>query len=277
MKENTLATITRFTVQILFFIFLPALFSAAFSGVKYIANQMSGHELIVWNPFIATLVVLLAFTAFFGRFFCGYACAFGSLGDWLFACSSFILRKLGKKMPQLPDKAVSVLLYLKYLILVGVIVACLLRVYAAVSPADPWGLFASLRTGDFSMGGKMWAAVTLGLIVIGMVCVERFFCLFLCPLGAVFALLPQFPPMLYNRKKEACISGCTLCAKTCPASITLGETHSKYGDCFQCGKCSVKCPKNNIKQGFGKLKGTEIWLVILKSAILFALCYPIMN
>jgi polyferredoxin len=269
--------ITRLAVQIVFFIFLPALFSAAFNGVKYLADQVSRHELIVSNPFIATLVALLAFTVFFGRFFCGYACAFGSLGDWLFACFAFARNRAGKKVLKLPDKAIAALLYLKYLILIGVVIACFLNVYASFSHADPWGLFASLRTGVFSIEGKEWAAVTLGLIVIGMIFVERFFCMFLCPLGAVFALLPMFPLMVFNRKKEGCIPGCTLCTKTCPASISLGEAHSKYDDCFQCGTCSMKCPKSNIRLGLRKLKGTEIWLVALKSAILFALCYPLMN
>jgi polyferredoxin len=110
-----------------------------------------------------------------------------------------------------------------------------------------------------------------------MVFVERFFCLFLCPMGAVFALLPLFPPLIFNRKKEACIPGCAQCTKTCPAAISLGEPHSKYGDCFQCGKCAVKCPKGNVRPGVRALEGTEIWLVALKSALLFALCYPIMH
>ncbi|MDR1495860.1 MAG: 4Fe-4S binding protein, partial [Clostridiales Family XIII bacterium] len=162
---------------------------------------------------------------------------------------------------------------LKYLILVGIIVACLLNVYASVGAADPWGVFASFRAGSFSVDGKMLAAVVLGGIVIGMFLVERFFCLFLCPMGAVFSLPPMVPIFLYNRNREECIPGCSLCIKTCPASISLGGSRSKHGECFQCGKCGAVCPKGNVRQGFRKLKGTEIWLVALKAAALFALCY----
>jgi polyferredoxin len=295
-KKPTAHSVARLAIQIVFFIFLPSLFSVAFNGVKYVADQIFRHETIAWNPFLATLTALAVFTVLFGRFFCGYACAFGSLGDWLFACSAFIRKKVGKKTGKeaggraggktgkeafkLPDKAIAALLYLKYLILIGVVIACLLNVYSFIGPADPWGLFASLRAGGaggLTLDGREWAAAALGAIVVGMLFVERFFCMFLCPMGAAFALLPMLPLTIYGRKKEDCIPGCSLCVRTCPASISLGEARGGYGDCFQCGKCAARCPKGNVRPGFRKLKGTEIWLAVLKAAALFAVCHPIMK
>jgi polyferredoxin len=276
MKGN-FHRITRLVIQAAFFILLPALFPAAFNGVKYLANQIFNQEGFSWNPFLATLVVLLASTILFGRFFCGYACAFGSLGDWLFACSAFVQKKRFKKVLTLPGKAVRGLQYLKYVILIGIVVACLTGTYSSIGPADPWELFAAFRAGVFSISGRTYMAITLGAIVVGMLFVERFFCQFLCPMGAVFALMPMLPLTIFSRKKEACIKGCSLCTKTCPADIALGEPHSKYGECFQCGKCSVKCPKENIRLGFRRLKGTEIGLTVGKAAVLIAVCYPLMN
>jgi polyferredoxin len=276
-KGVNVHSVVRLAIQIVFFVFLPSLFSAAFNGVKYIAGQIQRHEMIEWNPFLATLVVLLVFTAVFGRFFCGYACAFGSFGDWLFACSSFARKKAGKKAFKLPDRVTSVSLYLKYLVLSGIITACLLDVYPLVGRADPWEAFAVFRAGDFSLDGRGWMAVAFGLIAVGMLLVERFFCMFLCPLGAVFALLPMLPFTIYGRKREECIPGCSLCVRTCPASISLGGEHSRYGDCFQCGRCAVSCPKGNVRLGFRRLKGTEAWLAALKASVLFAVCYPVVN
>lgn len=272
-KQN----LPRLIIQIAFFISMPALFSTAFSGIKYLADQIYKTETISWNPFLATLIVLLAYTIVFGRFFCGYACAFGSLGDWLYSISAFLQKKIRKKPIMIPDKAINRLLYLKYIVLIIIVVLCLTGTYSYVSSADPWELFASFIALRFDMSGKVISAILLGGIVIGMLFVERFFCMFLCPMGAVFALMPIIPFTTFNRKKSECIPGCTLCEKTCPASISFGEKDSKYGDCFQCGRCSVKCPKENIRLGFRKFKGTEIGIVALKAALLFAICYPLMN
>jgi polyferredoxin len=277
-KQVTIrSAVTRLVIQAVFFILLPALFSAAFNGVKYLANQIGQQEAFTWNPFLAVLVVLLASTILFGRFFCGYACSFGSLGDWLFYCSAFIQKKIFKRVLTLPEKIVKGLQYLKYVILIGIVAACLTGTYSDIGPADPWELFAAFRAGNFSLGGQIYMSITFGLIVIGMLFVERFFCQFLCPMGAVFALMPLFPLTIFNRKKEDCIKGCHLCVKTCPADISLGEVHSKYGECFQCGKCSAKCPRGNIRLGFRKWRGTEIALPVAKAALLIAVSYPIMH
>jgi len=276
-REVNIHRITRFVIQVAFFVLLPALFSAAFNGVKYFANQMFKQGVFSWNPFLAILVALLVSTIVFGRFFCGYACSFGSLGDWLFSCSAFIQKKLFKKVFKLPGIAIKVLQYLKYVILIGILATCLTGTYSYIGQADPWELFGQFRAGNFSIGGQTYMAIALGLIIVGMLLVERFFCLFLCPMGAVFALMPMVPLTLFNRKKEECLKGCSLCVKNCPADISLGEPHSRHGECFQCGKCSVKCPKENVRLGFRKVKGTGIVLTLVKAALLLAVCYPLMN
>lgn len=276
-KKIQLFVIIRFLIQLVFFLCLPALFSAAFNGIKYVANQIHNQALITWNPFLTTLVVLLGFTVIFGRFFCGFACAFGSLGDWLFACSSALQKMIRKKVWKLPQKAISILSYGKYLVLAVIIALCLTGNYERISAADPWELFASFIAGNFAIATRYYALAVLLFIIIGMLLVERFFCQFLCPMGAVFALMPMFPFFTFNRQKDDCIPGCSLCTRTCPAAITFDEENSRYHDCFQCGKCSEKCPKQNLRLGIRKLRGTEIWLMIAKAAILFAICYPLMN
>jgi polyferredoxin len=241
--------VIRFIIQAGFFIFQPALFATAFAGVKYLALQIGLHKAIVWNPFLETLVALVLSTIIFGRYFCGYACAFGSLGDWIYSASAFMQKKLRKKVIRLPAKIISALQYVKYAVLLGVISACFFNVYSVVSRADPWELFAAFRGGNFSLHGKVWSVVTLGIILLGMIFIERFFCMFLCPMGAVFALLPILPFAAYNRRRSECVKGCSLCTKVCPASVSLGDKHSKYGDCFQCGKCAEKCPRRNVRIG----------------------------
>ena len=70
----------RVIIQLIFFILIPSAYTAAFNGVKYIFSQIGAGEQIELTSFVSVLIMLCVFTMIFGRFFCGFACAFGSLG-----------------------------------------------------------------------------------------------------------------------------------------------------------------------------------------------------
>lgn len=253
-KKLKIFTIVRIVIQLIFFVLMPAVFSTAFMGAKYIAEQIFKREVIAVNPFVETLIVLLVITILFGRYFCGYACAFGSLGDWVFGISAAVQKKFRKKVFKLPVTIIAKLQYVKYAVLLVILGMCVGGRYSMIGKYDPWEVFASIRAGNFSMErSSVWAIVLLIVIIMGMCFVERFFCSFLCPMGAIFSIMPILPFATFNRDKEKCAKGCTLCVKTCPAALSLGEENSKYGDCFQCGRCSIKCPKKSIKNGLEKL------------------------
>ncbi|MCB6994550.1 4Fe-4S binding protein [bacterium 210820-DFI.6.37] len=273
IKKKDRNRLVRAVIQIAFFFLAPGLFSAAFAGVRYLAGQIGGLELIEPTAFVKVLLILLAYTVVFGRFFCGYACAFGTLGDAVYEASAFLQRKLRKKKKpfKLPEPALRKLQYIKYILLVGILALCFLGYYSKVSKADPWELFASFIAGNFSLKGFLWAGIALGIILIGMCLVERFFCQFLCPMGAVFALMPTIPASVLVKDKENCIKGCSLCKRTCPMELSLEDPS---GECIQCGSCTDACPKGNIGKGIKNRKGNEIAAVVIKAAILFGVCYP---
>jgi ferredoxin len=89
----------------------------------------------------------------------------------------------------------------------------------------------------------------LVLILIGMCTQERFFCQFLCPMGAVFAMMPILPSALFNRNKEKCPSKCGLCRKRCPAHLEIDGDTPLSGECICCHACQVTCPRKNIQIG----------------------------
>ena len=99
-KRQRKIRLIRAGIQLLFFIFAPALFSTAFAGVKSVFQAIAAHQTISWNSFLDVTAVLLVVTCLFGRHFCGYACAFGSLGDALYELTVFIRQKVfHKKRP----------------------------------------------------------------------------------------------------------------------------------------------------------------------------------
>ena len=87
----------RAVIQLLYFLFIPSAYTATFNGVKYIFTQMGAKTHLEVTSFVAALIVLCVYTIVFGRFFCGFACAFGSLGDAVRALYVFICKKTEKE------------------------------------------------------------------------------------------------------------------------------------------------------------------------------------
>ena len=137
----------------------------------------------------------------------------------------------------------------------------------------PWDVFSMVHAGNFRLSAYKIGIAVLILLMIGMVFIERFFCRFFCPMGAIFSLLPILPFFSLERKRESCIKGCSKCTRSCPAKIELREAKTSIvqGECFQCQKCIDGCPKGNVTCGVGILKGNEIGFTVFKAVLLLCL------
>ena len=263
----------RAAIQLVFFLFLPSAFTTAFSGIKSVLTQIGAGNPIAWSSFLTVLLALCAYTIVFGRFFCGYACAFGTLGDAVHSLYLFLCKKCKKKPLLLKKSWKKPLSYLKYAVLLAVVLLCFLGVYGDLTGWSPWDVFSMATSLNFRLGGyAVGCILLLVLILVGMVFCERFFCRFLCPMGAVFSLLPILPFFSVRRKREKCAKGCTACEKVCPSDLSLPEDGSwnVSGDCFQCQKCLEICPKKNAKSSIRNFRGNEIWFTLLRAVVLAA-------
>ncbi len=244
-KKINIVSMTRAAIQLIFFIAAPELFQASFTGIKYIAGQMHEGNVIEITSFVLCLLVLCGFTIVFGRFFCGFACAFGSFGDAVYAISQFIQKKTKKKMPKIPEKYSVHLQKVKYVVLMAIVIMCFLGVYNEFAKNSPWTVFSKLQALEFKQTFSVIGIILLILIVVGMSIEERFFCQFFCPMGAFFALLPVIPFSQPKKQKEMCIKGCSLCQRRCPAHIDT-EDKKNYYECINCYKCVSGCPKSSM-------------------------------
>ena len=265
-KKWNIPKLLRLGIQILFFALFPSVWSASFAGVRYLFTQMGAGERIEVSALVAALIVLCVYTILFGRFFCGYACAFGSIGDWLYLIRCRIFPKKSRK------SVCSSLTWIRYLILAAIIVLCAADRYGALEGASPWDVFSRLRAGDLHLSGYTVGIVLLAVILIGMLWEERFFCRVLCPMGAVFSLLPVLPWFSLHRDRENCIRGCSACTRKCPMDVELPDQKSwgVSGDCIQCGRCIGTCPRKHIRCGISSIRGNEIGFTVIRACILLA-------
>lgn len=265
----------RAIVQLAFFVMMPGAFMAGFSGVKNIFGLMSGGSVLEMNSFVKALIGLCVFTVIFGRFFCGYACAFGTLGDFVYMGADLIrkkvlhLKKKGKPHDRLNRAAQKI----KFLILALIVIGCAVGFYERLNAYNwnPWTVFSFIVAGRLELNGYVLGGIILAFILLGMAWRERFFCQYLCPMGAVFALLPQLPFAALQRDEENCIKNCRACQMKCPVSIKLEPDGFLNGECISCEKCADICPKGNISRWDRKLLKNEAAAVLVKGALLFSL------
>ena len=238
----------RLSVQALFFSLAPSVFATAFSAIKNALHAVWGYEPVEFTVFAATLFALLALTALFGRFFCGYACSFGLLGDLVYRASGALMRKLGvKSRPRIPEKAARGLRAGKYLVLAAIVVAALMGASPLINENSPWTSFS--RLSSLSVRGLTLVSVaSLVAILVGMAFEERFFCRFLCPLGAIFSLMPTLPSGRHRRNRPTCLKGCSACKKACPVGVEP-KGGLLAGECVACGRCAETCPAGNVTCG----------------------------
>lgn len=256
-------------MRAIFFFLFPAVFATAFSGAKYLFTQIGMGKTIEMNMFLVTLIAVCVFTIIFGRFFCGFVCAFGSYGDLVYGISSFLRKKRKKRPLSIPEKYTGILLYGKYVILAGILILCFMGMASTVAVNSPWTVFSriqSLALPELGIG-----MVLLVLVTIGMVFEKRFFCRFLCPMGGIFSLLPVLPFSAVKRDRSNCIRGCAACQNRCPANLEIATSeegdNSHMGECFSCGKCMEICPKGNVHTGFVQGKKQVFYWNVLRGVL----------
>ena len=263
-KRQRKIRLIRAGIQLLFFIFAPALFSTAFAGVKSVFQAIAAHQAISWNSFLDVTAVLLVVTCLFGRHFCGYACAFGSLGDALYELTVFIRQKVFHKKGRhgYSEKAIRILQKVKYIWLLVLLVSILTGWYSKLQGMSPWDVFSMLTAGRLPGAAYKVGIVLLILLMIGMCTQERFFCQFLCPMGAIFAIMPIAPSALFNRDSGTCPAKCGACKKRCPAHLDIDGDTPLSGECICCHACQGICPKRNIRIGIPKAKDESLFYAI---------------
>lgn len=265
----------KVVIQILSFALIPGLFEGEFAAVGNIVSCIYKGN-ISWESVKYSVWMLLATvpaTVLVGRFFCGFFCSFGAVQDLLWL-GSHRLRALfpGKRNLKKADR---IFRFAKYAVLFYFIIFIWSGV-TAVKTAGPWQVFGQYVSFGHWPGLKPLLSVggvLLLLIFIGSLFVQRFFCRYFCPMGAIYSLISQTSFLKIDKPREEC-GKCHLCTSKCTMGMDLTKKDRiAGGECISCQKCVSWCPKGNVhfRSRYGVLIGVGVTCAtIMVSQLLIA-------
>jgi len=267
-------------------LFLVLLFLAAFPLVSpiavdlflrldplvFLATWLCARSII---PDLMVAALLLVFTLILGRFFCAWLCPMGITID-------VADRLIGKKVN--PEKQFSrALSNFKYLFLAFILGAAAggislvflgsplslitrfygLLVFPVLSLLASLGLnvtrplaeafdvpalaYAEINIPRYAL---QWFTVLLFTAIFACAVLSpRFWCRYLCPAGALFAVFSR-RPFLRRQVNRAC-TRCGACQPACPmGAIPENPFQTEHSECIVCQKCVHVCPAGAISFTF---------------------------
>ena len=263
----------KVVIQILSLALIPGLFEGEFAAVGNIVSCIYKGN-ISWESVkysVWMLVATVPATVLVGRFFCGFFCSFGAVQDLLWL-GSHRLRALfpGKRNLKKADR---IFRFAKYTVLFYFIIFIWSGV-TAVKTAGPWQVFGQYVSFGHWPGLKPLLSVggvLLLLIFIGSLFVQRFFCRYFCPMGAIYSLISQASFLKIDKPRDGC-GKCHLCTSKCPMGMDLTKKDRiAGGECISCQKCVSWCPKGNarFRSRYGVLIGVGVTCITIMVSQLF--------
>ena len=224
-----------------------------------------------WYAPLLWAVPVIVLTAFLGRAFCGFVCPLGALNQF----TGWLARRVTAKIPgsrgaalraRLADNRHSPWQAAKYYLLAFLLAAAcfgslqtglfdplplvfrsLNMTLAPVLDAGFQALF--LKPRHYASAWLLFA-VFAGILGLNLLR-PRFFCRYVCPLGALFGLLNRFAPWRVGKRDDTVVGersecgNCTLCDTYCeggcrPSGVLVAS------ECLLCMNCLDACPHGRM-------------------------------
>jgi ferredoxin len=220
-----------------------------------ISTALATHSF--YAPLAWTLVTI-GLTLFVGRFFCGFACPLGTINQ----ATGWLARRGQPAAARVEANRHRRSQNLKYYLLVCLLALALMG-SVQTGIFDPLPLvhrsvnlalapLADNRLGLLSDAPRFYTSTwLLGVVFLGVVglnlVLPRFFCRFICPLGALFGLLSRFTPWRIGKTSDKC-GDCCICEHYCEGACRpAGKIITS--ECVMCMNCLDRCPASRITFG----------------------------
>ncbi|WP_456416018.1 4Fe-4S binding protein [Methanocaldococcus sp.] len=204
------------------FFFIRALLTGFYlSIIGFVWNFIFGYGNFSNFRIIAIILAIIA-----GRIFCGWMCPFGFLFDLTYKLRVKIFKI--KKLPTVPEYIHNKLKYFKYFVLIVVIV---------LGYTFGFKVFTDLYLLSYSL---LILFLILGFIY------PRFFCRYVCPVGALLSIFSKISIFKLRLNKDKCV-GCKLCERKCPMQIKIVNVDKiNQMECVRCFECMSACRKESL-------------------------------
>ena len=207
---------------------------------------------ILWGAAAVTMVL-------WGRaVYCGWLCPFGALQDLM----NIFARHLKVPQFELPWAVHERLWAIKYLILLGLFGLSLesLALAEQFAEVEPFKTTFLLNF-DRELPFVLYASALLIINIFN----RKFFCRYLCPLGAALSTSNSIRLFSWLRRRPECGQPCKTCAKECEIQAIDPDGVINMRECHYCLDCQVtyfneeKCPPlKKLARKKAKYKETEI-------------------
>lgn len=190
---------------------------------------------ILWG-FVAVVLLL------WGRgVYCGWLCPYGAMQELI----NQVSRRLGVRQLEFPAVVHERLWVVKYVILIGLFGVSLQSVAEAerLAEIEPFKTAVTLR---FQREAP-FVIYAVGLLVVSVVN-RKFYCKYLCPLGAALAIPARMRLFDWLRRRKECGRPCQICANECEVQAIRATGEINSNECHYCLDCQVtywnehKCP-----------------------------------
>ncbi|MGE5514472.1 MAG: 4Fe-4S binding protein [Bacteroidota bacterium] len=212
-----------------------ALSNALVTGFSWDYFLMDPLLFILWS---AVAVALL----FWGRgAFCGWLCPFGALQEFV----SLAAKRLKVPQVNVPWGLHERLWPIKYIIFLGLFGFALYSLATAEHLAE----VEPFKTAIILKFIRHWPFVLFAvLLLVAGLFIERFFCRYLCPLGAALAIPARLRMFEWLKRHAECGKPCQRCANECPVQCIHPDGRINPNECIYCLHCQTlywdehRCP-----------------------------------
>ncbi|NYT03466.1 MAG: 4Fe-4S binding protein [Candidatus Methanofastidiosa archaeon] len=190
---------------------------------------------------------------FVGSAFCGWVCPFGFFQDAIdFVKNIFKKNKKSKRKPQIKSKSKDFSLISRLIVLVATLVLAIRYVDTIFCKLCPIGTIEATFPYQIANGFSynIWLAARIGILIFLIIMffiISRFWCRYLCPIGALSGPSNKISLLKLYHSGNNC-EGCNICKDVCPLDIDVVKDPNSTR-CTRCADCVDKCPKGHLAFG----------------------------